>query len=169
MLQEINCPKEDRFLRLIALLDEDDLPSKEWIDKFIKDKDKIDRLIISDFFSWKKTNNEIIIYCGFGYCDVEIPKIYNCLFDAESLEKPIDLQATVKFVILNGLIPTRAIEHGHRTICIISFKNGIPSELNQLPNWNDLQEDNYKYDKLGLCDKNDFELIKKGIKATKKS
>jgi len=163
MLEEKNCPNEDRVLPIIALGKEDILPSKESIDKFIEGKNKIDCRIINQFYKWTKSDEKIIAYCGFGYCDVALPKTYDCLFDSGNFDNAIDVRATVKFVIWNGILPIGSIEHGHRLICIISFKNGIPSLLNQLPKWNDLQQGNYQYNKFGLCDKNDFEVILKKL------
>jgi len=161
MLEEQKCPREERVLPLIALCDIDILPSRRSISKFIDSKNNIDHSIIDRYYNWTKSENEIIVYCGFGYCDLPIPKTYSCLIDSANLDKPIDVEATVKFAIWNGLLPIETIAHGHKTICIISFKNRIPVELNQLPDWNNLQIGNYRYDKFGLCDKIDFELIAK--------
>ena len=164
MLKEIDCPREDRFLPIIAMGSEDILPSKDSINKFIKGNKNIDRSVINEFIDWVKSDNEIIAYCGYGYCDAKIPKTYNCLFDSADLGKPIDLKASVRFAIWNGLFPTAKLDHGHKTICIISFDNGIPLKLKELPNWDDLQEGNYQYNKFGLCDKNDYKFISKQIK-----
>ncbi|MEP5338796.1 MAG: hypothetical protein ABJL44_19065 [Algibacter sp.] len=110
------------------------------------------------FFKRTKSKNEIITYCGYGYCDATIPKKYNCLINSDNLDQPINIKATIKFVIWNGILPIGTIDHGHRTICIISFDGGIPKELNKLPNWNDLRKGNYEYNKFGLCDKKGLEI-----------
>tara|TARA_B100000780_G_C20939571_1_gene374712 strand:- start:4 stop:498 length:495 start_codon:yes stop_codon:yes gene_type:complete len=163
MLKEIECPIEKRVLPIIAIGTEDVLPSKESIEKWINDNTKFNSEPIKNFYKWKKSDNEIIAYCGYGYCDTSIPKIYNCLFDIDKPNQPIEVHAEVKFSIWNGLIPIDTIDHGHKTICIISFDKEVPKILNQVPNWTDFKKGNYRYNKFGLCNKQHYEQVIKNF------
>lgn len=164
MLKEIDCPIEERVLPIIAIGTEEVLPLKESIEKWIKGNTKINREPIKNYYNWTKSDNEIIAYCGYGYCDTPIPKIYDCLFDIDKPNQPIEVKAEVKFSIWNGLLPIDTIDHGHKTICIISFEKELPKTLNRVPNWADMKKGNYKYNQFGLCNRQHFEQIVKKIK-----
>lgn len=159
MLKEIDCPVEDRVLPIIAIGTESVLPSRESIEKMTNGNPQINRVPIEDFYKWTKSDNEIIAYCGYGYCDTSIPKSFNCLFNTDNPNQPLETKAEVKFSIWNGVLPIDTIDHGHKTICIISFENEVPEMLKTMPNWKGLESGNYNYNQFGLCDRNDFEQI----------
>lgn len=159
MLEEKNCPREERELPIIAHVPEEILPTKDSVSAVIKGKQGFHLDAIDSFFTWRKAENELVVYCGYGYCDTPIPKSYNRLIISDDAENSIITQATVQHVIWNGILPLHMIEHGHKIICIISFDEGIPNELNSLTDWEDFQHGTYQYDKFGLCDNNDAEAI----------
>ncbi|BDS12721.1 hypothetical protein [Aureispira anguillae] len=159
MLKETNCPREDRILPIIGTIPVSLLPKKEEIGARLGSETDFNQDLLHKYYNWTLTGNEIIVYTGYGYCDVEIPKTYTYLICFDEQTKSLDVLATVKFAIWNGRIPLNMIESGHHTFCIIEFENGIPDILKELPNWDDIQQGNYKYYKFGLCEKEDVDLI----------
>ncbi len=122
-------------------------------------KPRINKVPIESYYKWNKSDNEIIAYCGYGYCDMPIPKTYNCLFDLDNPDQPIEVNAEVKHSIWNGILPIDSIEHGHKIICIISFNDDLPDMVKRIPKWKYFESGKYRYGQFGLCDRQDLELI----------
>jgi len=159
MTEEHNCPREDRVLPLIGTYPFYLLPTKKQISKKFKDSPIHGSQILKDYYAWKPGPRDLIIYTGYGYWDVPIPKSYDYLLSFHTPEKSISVQATVKFAIWNGHLPDDMISQGHHTFCIIEFESGIPEILHPLPTWEDIQAGQYEYFRFGLCMKEDAELI----------
>ena len=168
MLKESDCPPEERVLPLISLYPESKLPSREYIETNFSGRPILSDYadILENYYNWTLGENEVIIYTGYGYCDVSIPKTYDYLIFFKALEKNCRVSATVKFAFFNGRIPMDTIAHGHHTYCVIEFEGGLPEALKHIPNWSQIHHD---YRNIGLCDKKDAELIiKKASGSSKK-
>lgn len=165
MLSETDCPREERLLPLIYLVPKRDLPTRELIEKWSnKNIDRLNQSPIKDYLTWAQADNEIVVFTGYSYCDTQLPKTYNCLLDLENLGNSKDVKATIKFAIWNGILPLEILEHGHKTVCIIEFADGIPDEIRDLPSLDEYMSQKNVGTKFGLCDAADSELIINKIK-----
>jgi hypothetical protein len=164
MLKEKDCPREDRLLPIVCTIPKKMLPTKESIEQFIKGKQISNENLIGAYLTWKQGHNELIAYTGYRYCDTSIPKSYNFLLDFESPEGGHEINATIKYAIWNGYLPLDILDHGHKTICIISFDDKIPTELDSLLDWDNWLADKSSRLRFGLCDKREKDQILRKIK-----
>ena len=162
MLKEKDCSREDRVLPIIGIYPIELLPTKQQVETRLKLKTPSMTEMLSRYYNWVLSDNEIVVYIGYGYCELKIPKTYNYLINFNEIKKSHRIRATVKFAINNGRMPLDFIGYGDHTICVIEFSCGIPEMLNELPSWDDIQKGNYDYNKIGLCDVEDVELVIKG-------
>jgi len=169
MLDEKDCPQEDRLLAINCRFPVTELPRQESIQKMVQNKNGINRRIIEDYLDWIPSNNQLIAYTGYGYCDLSIPKTYNYFIDLKDPNKSRPIHTRVIFAIWNGHLPLDKIEHGHKTICVIEFQNGIPNELTGLVGMSEYANTKTSL-RFGLCNKDDLELIhKKWISVAKQT
>ncbi len=158
MLNEKECPREDRLLAIHCLFPFEQLPKREAIEKMVKGKKGINIEVIQNYLNWKPKDNQLIVYTGYGYCDLTVPKNYNYLINVQHLNKSKPVNSEVVFAIWNGWLPLETVEHGHKTICVIEFQDGIPDELTGLTEFDKWSKSTTNLD-FGLCNEKDAELI----------
>jgi len=163
MLREQDCPRENRILPIFSSINSSELPTSELINNWTNGK--MDTPEIQSFLNWKKQENQIVTYNGYAYCDILIPKTYDFLIDLEDPNGGIETESTIKYALYNGVIPLSAIEHGHKTVCILEFSKEIPSRLNSLDSFESYSA---KF-RFGLCVDADKHLIIERLKEASKT
>jgi hypothetical protein len=119
------------------------------------------------FVNWKRKDNEITLFTLYAYADFSIPKRFNCIFD---LDNPARFETTDLILtqsIYEGWFPTDSIEHGHKHTCIFELSDTIPDMIKELHiatgKFSSVPKRTFR---LGICQENDFEEIKRRIDYT---
>lgn len=104
-------------------------------------------------------NNPNIISVGIlnSYANIDLPKVYDIIFDTRDLSKFIEQKTIVKWAINYRDIFHTDLWRGHHSHCLIEIIGEIPEIFNELPQ-NDGGMTSHKG--IGLCTKYDWQFIK---------
>jgi hypothetical protein len=160
MRSEKDCKPHERFLMFPATV------SREIYLSDLQEHINVEE--VRAFSERIETENEIAVYSSYAYADIPIPKKFDIIFEYENPDNYIETEFEITHVLLSlaGFHFLEGIGHGHRHICILKFKNKIPTILNKI---NDISEHLKNRDfknakELCICQSVDFEPIRHYLK-----
>lgn len=159
MIAEIDTSPADRYLVCEYLIsDKGIILLKDQVKKVMHLREKDNNYF--EFLEWKKKESELALYTSYAYCDLNLPKTFDTIFEIGNPEMFLNVDFSINISIVNGWLPFPQIEHGHKHVLIVSFSDPIPVIFKSL---NVFEGNNSKTNsklQLGFCDKKDFEFIK---------
>ncbi len=168
MRSEQECKPQERYLFAEEIFSDESVAiwQRECISRAESRKmDKGDSY--EKFINWKRQNNEIALFTLYAYADFTIPKRFNCIFDLDNPKRFVITNFVLTQSIYEGWFPIDSIEHGHKHTCIFEFKELIPEIIKELHvatgKFSNVPK---KTLRLGICQENDFEEIRKRINYT---
>ena len=164
MRNEEDCPKTERFLFSDTYLSEKGIKlSQDAIIKRFTNRNKNE--FYQKYISWKRNENEIIVFTMYTYADLKLNKEFDCIFNYDNPDEFVFEKFTITQSIYEGWIPTDTVDDGHKHLLVFSFENGIPKILFKLHKEETLGDTRPKtYTKLGFCNQKDFEIIANNLK-----
>jgi hypothetical protein len=147
MITEDMVPLKDRIFTIEAILSVEMMnnyiqPKMELKKKEYKDKIDIElKKAIDHYENITKTSTQLYCFSSFSYADLEDGKVFDVLYlegkMASGIKQKIIIQSFInEWVVL----PMGRVGHGHRSICLIDFPDGIPDIISQIPIINDVNQ-----------------------------
>ncbi|MBS7253872.1 hypothetical protein [Flavobacterium branchiicola] len=164
MRNEEDCKKNERFLFCDTYLSDKgiELSQKETIRRFTnRDKNEL----YQKYITWKKKDNEIIVFALYAYADLKLKKEFDCIFNYDNPDEFVLEKFILTQSIYEGWVPIDTVEDGHKHLLVFSFENEIPKIFFNLHKEETLRDTRPKiHTKLGLCNQKDFETISNHLK-----
>lgn len=165
MRSEQECKPIERYLFTEELFSDESIAY--WQDECnsrVKSRNLEEEQCYDKFINWKRKDNEIALFTLYAYADFKIPKRFDCVFD---LDNPLRFELTDMILtqsIYEGWYPIDSIEDGHKHLCVFEFEDKIPKLISELyvttGKYSNVPKKTFR---LGICQMNDFEEIKKAL------
>lgn len=81
------------------------------------------------YINWKREENQIAIFTLYAYADFEIPKKFDCIFRLDSPKDFIEIEYELSQSIHEAWFPLDTVDHGHKHLCIFTFKDKVPDMI----------------------------------------
>lgn len=164
MRSEEDCPRSQRFLFCDTYLSDAgiELSQKNTAKRF-ESREKND--LYQNYITWKRENNEILVFTLYAYADLKLNKAFDCIFNYDNPDEFVFEKFTLLQSIYEGWAPIDTVEDGHKHLLLFRFENEIPEILFKLH-----REDTTRgtrpeiHAKLGFCCEEDFKYISNRIK-----
>ncbi|MCR9254319.1 MAG: hypothetical protein NXI20_28155 [bacterium] len=150
--------REVKLLPIHCKVESNDLPSVELINNWTKGD--LSSKEIQTYLNWSKSDDEVVVYNGHVPIGLSLPLRFDFLIDLKDVKGGIAVEAVVKQSFWNGIIPENHIESGYKTITVIQFPQGVPTQLNSLLS---IADSDFKM-RFGLCNSDEKDQILANLK-----
>lgn len=124
MENEENYSQTERYLFSDTYLSDKGIElSQNAIIKRFTDRDKNE--FYQNYISWKRKENEIIVFALYAYANLTLNQEFDCIFNYDNPDEFIFEKFTIIQSIYEGWIPTDTIYIGHKHLLVFSFENKI--------------------------------------------
>lgn len=168
MLAEKDCPREQRFL--FTDIRFGSIALDYWKAKCRENLSKglfKETALTQKHLNWEASGKEIALFTHYAYADLKIPKSFSCVFDLKNPERVERTDLSLEQSMYEAWYPVDYLDQGHKHLCIFKFQSQIPALLNEIEN---LEQEILKREPTGLtvgiCQWEDFPLIKKSLEDT---
>lgn len=163
MRSEEDCEQGERYLFSDELFSDNAIELiKKRVKKRLQPEHKGE--LYNKFINWNRKPDEIALFTYYSYADFKVPKQFNCLFNTNNPYEFIKTEFTLTQCLYEGFAPSNMIDHGHKHICILEFKNKIPEIVNEL---HITEGDHFTYPDnkfmIGICNFNNLKAIQQQI------
>ena len=157
MRKESDTPNYERYLFAVARWTKEELnTAMHTIDQWsarARKKGNLNEEAISKFRDWTWGQNQELVFCIHAYADIPIPTVFDRVFDVNNPEYSDYVPITIEQTLFNGTVPSNEIEHGHKSLNIMTFAGSIPNLILELPS-------DYDNKVVGICKQRDWKDIK---------
>jgi hypothetical protein len=95
---------------------------------------KIIERTVENFLGLGRLNAPVYLAVSFGYADIPIGKAFSAVFAKSRASVGATTQCVLRAVINEWLpLAMDGIPHGHRSVCLFDFSQGVPDLIAQLP------------------------------------
>jgi hypothetical protein len=143
LFTEDRVPPEDRVLGIRGIIGDDavnrirhnmrpalrsakpSLPGEEFV---------IIERMVEDFLGLGRLTGPVYLAASFSYADIPLGKAFGAMFAKSNVARGATTQCVLRAVI-NEWMPLAmdGIPHGHRSVCLFDFPQGVPELIAQLP------------------------------------
>ncbi|MGN6647390.1 MAG: hypothetical protein ACTHJT_12770 [Cytophaga sp.] len=110
-----------------------DMATAIWQAECIKRcKDKDQSPAYEKYLNWVRQDNEIAVFMLYAYADLEIPKTFDIIFQMDKPENYIQEVYVLTQSIYEAWLPMDSMSHGHKHLCMLTFKKAVPEIINLL-------------------------------------
>jgi hypothetical protein len=124
------------------------------------DEFKILERTVEDFLALSHLTAPVYLAVSFGYADIPLGKAFSAVCDKSDVTLGAATQCILRAVINEWMpIAMDGVPHGHRSVCLFDFPQGVPELITRLPEVNfpvppALEE------RLYLCSQQTWDLLK---------
>lgn len=160
---ELNIDPKDRFIKIWDKIPFKLENSKSQLsrDTYNKLSEQEFRALEQEYMSLKSDwNNGNLLSVGISYCysDIQLPKVYDIVFDTKNTERFWKIKTVVKYAYNFRTFFHTDLWRGHHSHCLIEVIGDIPEIFSELP-----QNDGGRttHHGIGLCSEYDWQFIRK--------
>ena len=99
--------------------------------------DKIDiefKKAIDHYENIPQTRTQVYCFSSFSYADLDDGKIFDVIYLENKIASGIKQKIIIQsFINEWAVLPMGGVGHGHRSICLLNFPDGIPDIISQIP------------------------------------
>ena len=109
-------------------------------DNLIKQEKRLERnffqlvsQLAENYLTLPITATQEHFFVSFAYADIFIGKTFEIAFPRNKPKEGVKCKAIIKAILQEHLvIPIDSVGHGHRSVCLIDFPEGIPTIVSQM-------------------------------------
>lgn len=121
---------------------------------------KILERTIEDFLTLGNLTTPVYLAASFGYADIPLGKCFSAVCAKADISRGAATQCVLRAVINEWMpIAMDGIPHGHRSVCLFDFPQGVPELIARLPEVNFPTPAGIE-ERLYLCTQETWDLLK---------